>query len=150
MIRKLTLALLVLATPTPGLAQSATGGGVITIERSLSMATVRPMRLEAATEDIGLTLTTSNLVDAPAMIQITGDPGRVYRIRLPEAPGDDSVALVEDLRIWSVNDGDISDTRVARLDVDGKDLLRISGEFRLRVGEEGEPIAALPLSIDYE
>ena len=150
LMRTLIATLAMVAMSGPVLAQSAGGDASLTIQRGLSMSTVRPMRLEMSSGQVGITITASNLVDAPAMIQITGDPGRVYRIRLPEAGAGDSVALIENLKIWSANDGDISETRVARLGVDGRDLLRVSGQFHMRVGQNAEPIAALPLSIDYE
>jgi hypothetical protein len=143
-------ALAVVAVSSPCLAQSAGGGASLTVQRGLSMSTVRPMRLELSDEQVGITITASNMADAPAMIQIAGDPGRVYRIRLPEAGADNGVALVENLKIWSANDGDISESRVARLDTEGRDLLHVSGQFHMRAGQDAEPIAALPLSIDYE
>lgn len=147
----LLVAAVVLASlPGVALAQSTTGNGTLTIQRGLSISTVSPMRLQPSERDVGLSVAGSEMVDAPAMIQISGDPGRVYRIRLPQAGGDDSVALIQDLQIWSANAGDISETRVARLDLNGQDMLRVSGRLRLRLDDEGEPIAALPLSIDYE
>ncbi|WP_295175352.1 hypothetical protein, partial [uncultured Brevundimonas sp.] len=62
---------------------------------------------------------------------------------------DQGDAFVEGLRIWSENTGDISDTRTSRMDFEGRDLLRVSGRLRPAAGAT-EPIAALPLSVDYE
>lgn len=152
MTRLLTLLIVgLLAAPGIAAAQSSDGNVALTIQRGLSMSVVRPMQLEATSASAGLSVTASNLSDAPAMIRIAGDPGRMYRVRLPEAQENgQSVALIENLRIWSINAGDISTTRSGRLDADGRDLLRVSGQFRMRAGAEAEPIAALPLSIDYE
>ncbi|RZJ88155.1 MAG: hypothetical protein EON88_21715 [Brevundimonas sp.] len=130
MIRALLILSALAALPGVAAAQSTDGGASLTIQR-------------------GLSVTASNLADAPAVIRIAGDPGRIYRIRLPEGE-DQGVALIENLKILSVNAGDISRTRAGRLDADGRDLLRVSGQFRMRAGADAEPIAALPLSIDYE
>jgi len=149
-LQNLLIAVVLAGLPAMACAQSATGGGGLTVQQGLSIGTVSPMRLQPSTGDAGLSVRGSNAADAPAMIQITGDPGRVYRIRLPQAAGDESMAVVQDLRIWSATSGDISETRTARLDMNGHDLLRVSGELRVRLDDEGEPVAALPLSIDYE
>lgn len=148
--RALLLAGLIAAAPAMATAQSVTGTGTLTVRRGLSIATVSPMRLQPNEPGLGLSVAGANLVDAPAMIQISGDPGRVYRIRLPQDETDRDVAVIEDLKIWSATSGDISETRVARLDLQGHDMLRVSGRLRVRLDEEGDPIAALPLSIDYE
>ena len=149
MTRALLILFALAAVPGVAAPQSTDGGASLTIQRGLSMAVVRPMQLEARSASAGLSVTASNLADAPAVIRIAGDPGRIYRIRLPEGE-DQGVALIENLKILSVNAGDISRTRAGRLDADGRDLLRVSGQFRMRAGADAEPIAALPLSIDYE
>lgn len=149
-LRLLILTALIAGTPVAAAAQSENGSASLTVRRGLSISTVSPMRLQPNEPGVSLSVTGSNPVDAPAMIQISGDPGRVYRIRLPQGEADQDVAVIEDLKIWSANSGDISETRVARLDLQGHDLLRVSGRLRIRLGDEGEPIAALPLSIDYE
>ncbi|RYG19489.1 MAG: hypothetical protein EON96_02865 [Caulobacteraceae bacterium] len=149
-LRLLILTALISGTPVAAAAQSENGSASLTVRRGLSISTVSPMRLQPNEPGVSLSVTGSNPVDAPAMIQISGDPGRVYRIRLPQGEADQDVAVIEDLKIWSANSGDISETRVARLDLQGHDLLRVSGRLRIRLGDEGEPIAALPLSIDYE
>jgi len=148
--RLLILAALIAGTPAVALAQSENSSASLTVQRGLSIATVSPMRLQPNEPGVALSVTGSNLVDAPAMIQISGDPGRVYRIRLPHDEADGDVAVIEDLKIWSANSGDISETRVARLDLQGHDLLRVSGRLRIRLDHDGEAVAALPLSIDYE
>lgn len=133
-------------TPSPPATAS------VNIQNSLNVATIRPMRFEARANGGSLSVTASGLADAPAMIQISGDPGRIYRIRVPRiltATGD--VAMIEDLRVWSLNSGDISETRVGRMDSEGRDLLRITGQLRiLRSSDGASTVTALPLSIDYE
>lgn len=149
-LRLLILAALIAGAPAVAVAQAENGSASLTVQRGLSISTVSPMRLQPNEPGVALSVTGSNLVDAPAMIQISGDPGRVYRIRLPQDEADQGVAVIEDLKIWSATSGDISETRVARLDLQGHDLLRVSGRLRIRLDDEGEPVAALPLSIDYE
>lgn len=150
LFRALLLAGLIVVAPAVAAAQSETGAATLTVQRGLSIATVSPMRLQPSEPGVALSVSGSNLVDAPAMIQISGDPGRVYRIRLPQDDADQGVAVIQDLKIWSATSGDISETRVARLDLLGHDMLRVSGRLRVRLDDEGDPIAALPLSIDYE
>lgn len=149
-LRLLILAGLVAGVPAAAAAQSSNGSATLTVQRGLSIASVSPMRLQPNEANVALSVSGSNLVDAPAMIQISGDPGRVYRIRLPQDQSDEGVPVIEDLKIWSATSGDISETRVARLDLQGQDLLRVSGRLRVRIGDDGEAVAALPLSIDYE
>ena len=144
------LTALIAGLPAAAFAQSQNGSGTLTVQRGLSIATVSPMRLQPNETNVALSVSGTNLVDAPAMIQISGDPGRIYRIRLPQDDGDQGVAVIEDLKIWSATSGDISETRVARLDLQGHDLLRVSGRLRVRLDGSTEPLAALPLSIDYE
>ncbi len=133
-------------TPSPPATAS------IGVQNSLNVATIRPMRFQTRDGRTSLSVTASGLADAPAMIQISGDPGRIYRIRVPRivtATGD--TALIEDLRVLSQNSGDISETRVGRLDGEGQDLLRITGQLRILRSSDGtDTVAALPLSIDYE
>lgn len=144
------LTVLIAGLPVAAVAQSQNGSGTLTVQRGLSIATVSPMRLQPNETNVALSVSGTNLVDAPAMIQISGDPRRIYRIRLPQDDGDQDVAVIEDLKIWSATSGDISETRVARLDLQGHDLLRVSGRLRVRLDGATEPMAALPLSIDYE
>jgi hypothetical protein len=139
-----------LASATASRAQSTDGRAVLTVQRSLSVATVRSMRLEAIENRGSLAVSGTSVADAPAMIQISGDPGRVYRIRLPQALGADDASIIENLSIVSATSGDISSTRVAHMDLEGRDMLRISGRLRIRIGDQIQAVAALPLSIDYE
>lgn len=126
--------------------------GSITVQNRLNVATIRPMQFQTRVGGGSLAVSVDGLAAAPAMIQISGDPGRIYRIRVPRlvtSTGD--IATISDLQVWSENSGDISGTGVGRLNADGQDLLRISGELRILRSDGGqEGIATLPLSIDYE
>ena len=118
----------------------------LNVVRSLSIASVRPIQLTSAVQR-PLGIDARGLAGAPAIIRIAGDPGRVYRIRAPAIlRSPDGEAVVDDLRLWSVNAGDVSSSRVARMDVNGHDVLRITG--RLKSAASGR--ASLPISIDYE
>ncbi len=118
----------------------------LNVVRSLSIASVRPIQL-TSTVQRPLGIEARSLAGAPAIIRIAGDPGRVYRIRAPAILRSlNGEAVVDDLRIWSVNAGDVSSSRVARMDVHGHDMLQITG--RLKSPASGR--ASLPISIDYE
>lgn len=122
----------------------------LTVGRSLSIATVRPLRLEMSPGDAVMSLTGVDLGDGPAMIQISGDPGRVYRVRMEPAAEGSIIAVIDDLRIMSANTGDISVSRVSHMDQQGRDVLRVSGRLRRSVSSEADAFATLPFSIDYE
>jgi hypothetical protein len=141
---KLLLPLLVLFTlASPAVAQQAPATGSMTVvPRGLSAVTVPNSprdRLETAG---GLTIERSFSDDGAALIRVGGDADRVYRIRLPEG--------AREVAIWSFNVGDVTHTRLARLDFTGHDTLRVSSDEPLIfVDEAGRP-TAMPLSIDYE
>jgi len=148
-LRACLLTALLLACATPALAQEP-ARATLSVERSLSIASVRPIQLSPEDRVATLSMRADIQPNAPAVIRVTGDPGRVYRIRVPSTVAStEGVALVQDLRIWSENTGDISDTRTSRMDMEGRDMLRVSGRVRPAAGV-AEPFAALPLSIDYE
>lgn len=149
--RVLVLALVLGLTAMPSLAQTARSS--LEIQRSLSVAAVhvisaRPDQLSAS---LSVVSDTSGS-DAPSVVMVRGDPGRVYRIRVPDTlVSDQGVSILEDLQIWSANAGDVSVSRVSHMDLDGRDLLRITG--RVRQGgstQKGGIITSLPLTIDYE
>lgn len=147
--RALSLTALLLACAFPVLAQEP-ARATLSVERSLSIASVRPIQLSPNDPVATLSMRADIQPNAPAVISVTGDPGRVYRIRVPDTlTSVEGVALVEGLRIWSENTGDISSSRTSRMDFEGRDLLRVSGRLRPAAGAT-EPIAALPLSVDYE
>jgi len=148
-LRAVPLTALLLACAFPALAQE-TARATLNVERSLSIASVRPIQLSPNDPVASLSMRADIRPDAPAVIRITGDPGRLYRIRVPRTlAASDGVVLVEDLKIWSENTGDISKSRTSRMDFQGRDLLHVSGRLRPPAGA-AEPIAALPLSIDYD
>lgn len=148
-LRALIFAMLLLALAVPAVAQEP-ARATISIERSLSIVSVRPIQLSPEQRVATLSLSADIQPNAPAVIRVTGDPGRVYRIRVPRTlTSSEGVALVEDLQIWSANTGDVSVTRTSHMDLDGRDMLRISGRLRPANGAS-ESVAALPLSIDYE
>ena len=150
---KLSLALplvaSLLAISYPGWAQDS-ARAMLSVERSLSVVGIRAIHLSPEARFATLSLRADIQPDAPAVIRVTGDPGRVYRIRVPRTlTSSDGVALVENLRIWSDNSGDVSLTRTSRMDFEGRDMLRVTGHLSSAHGSS-ETIAALPLSIDYE
>lgn len=148
-LRPLPFAILLVACAYPALAQEP-ARATLSVERSLSIASVRPIQLSPEDRIATLSMRADIQPNAPAVIRVTGDPGRVYRIRVPSTLASvEGVALVEDLRIWSENTGDISDTRTSRMDFEGRDMLRVSGRLR-RAGGVATSFAALPLSIVYE
>lgn len=143
-------AALIALTFTAGSASTQTAESSLTVQRSLSVATVRATQV--ASPGQGATLSLRALVDpdAPAEVRVTGDPGRVYRIRIPTSlMAADGQTIIDDLKIWSANNGDVSQTRVAHMDLQGRDLLRITGRLRLADGAMLDAVS-LPLSIDYE
>lgn len=142
------LILLALAAPLDRARAEDTARAALTVQRSLSVVAVRPIQMSPERRDATLSLSADVQPDAAAVIRVSGDPGRVYRIRMPQAlTARDGAALVEDLRIWSDNAGDVSESRASRMDDQGRDLLRISGQVR---SLRSDGLASLPLSIDYE
>ncbi len=126
---------------TSAQAQSAAGGAALQVQRSLSVATLSPMRLDRDADAAALVAQDGVTADSAAVIRLSGDAGRAYRIRLPRRDQADW----RELSIWSANDGDISDGLSGRLDADGQDTLRITGRTSQPAG-----MAVLPVSIDYD
>ncbi len=87
-----------------------------------------------------------------AIIEVTGDPGRVYRVRLPDMiEAGTEGATIDSFTLRSDNSGDISETLTARMDAHGFDRLHVGGQLRRTAGLViTEVSAAVPLSIDYE
>jgi Domain of unknown function (DUF4402) len=149
MIRTLLCALAFAALAGQVQAQSRSAVSALTIERPLQVSTVRPLTFGPSQVDGSIAAPTG---PTEAVIQVTGDPGRIYRVRLPAAiatgvPG----ATIDGFTIWSDTSGDISQTLTAKMDNTGHDRLRIGGSLR-RSGTLvlTEVVAALPLSVDYE
>lgn len=140
-------ALLFSLAAVPTLAQVA--GGSITIERALTVTSARPMAFGLSDE--GVDAVASGAM-SEAIIEVSGDPGRIYRIHIPDsvAAGPDGV-VVEDFTLRSENSGDISRSLIARMDANGFDRLHVGGRLR-HAGSLGftDISAAIPLTIDYE
>ena len=138
------LALLAAAIAGPACAQDALGGGTLEVHSGLSVSTLRPMRVPVTEDGSMLGLTALELSNGPALVEVTGDANRVYRLQIA---GDNPEAA--SFQIWSSNVGDISGSWIAVMDDEGRDLLRIAGDpesLRRLFGEAGR----IPLSIQYE
>lgn len=154
-MRKLFLtALAMISIAAPVRAQTAelpprTAAGSITVERSLTISSVQPMSFASTTTRADSAVVAQS---TEAVIRVTGDPGRVYRVTLPESvvaqPGD---ATVDALRVVSDNSGDITSTLTARMDASGLDRLHISGRLSQSNGITLTNVtAAVPVGVDYE
>lgn len=128
----------------PAGAQDALAGAALEVHSGLSVSTLRPMRVPVTEDGSMLGLTALELANGPALVEVTGDANRVYRLQITgDRPGTTS------FQIWSSNVGDISASWIAVMDDHGRDLLRIGGdpdELRRLFGEAGR----IPLSIQYE
>lgn len=135
--------------PLEALAQSRIANSTVTIERALTISTVRALSFGRAPAN-GSTVPASGSTDA--VIQVTGDPGRLYRVRLPAAIATSTPGItVDSFTIWSDNSGDISNTLTARMDGSGQDRLRIGGSLRRSSTLVITDVTtAIPLSVDYE
>lgn len=149
MIRALIMVIVLAAVAGDTAAQTRSTTGTITVERALTISTVRPLSFGPSQVNGSIVASTGT---TQAVIQVTGDPGRIYRVRLPatiatSTPG----ATIDGFTIWSDNSGDISETLTARMDGTGQDRLHIGGSLRrsstLIVSEF---TTAIPLSVDYE
>lgn len=149
MIRQLALTLAFVMLAGAAEAQSRTGGASLTIERPLTVSTVRPLTFGPSQVDGTIQ---AKRVSTQAIIRVTGDPGRIYRIRLPSSVTAPSAgAVIEGFTIWSDNSGDISEVLTARMDDTGRDRLHIGGQLRNSGSLTlSEVTTAVPLSVDYE
>ncbi|WP_122464520.1 MULTISPECIES: hypothetical protein [Brevundimonas] len=155
-MRSLTLliiALLGLASPALAEPRSETAARAsLTVVRGLQVGTVSPMQLRprpGVRDDFG-GLRARVAPDAPAVIRVSGDPRRAYRIRAPRQVVDrDRSVLVEDVAVWSANVGDLSHGGMSRMDAQGHDYLRISARYAGGATVSGGG-SAIPLAIDYE
>lgn len=142
-------ALVVVSAPASA-AFTQTADSSLTVQRSLSVVAIRSIQIASPGQGTSLSLRALVDPDAPAEVRVTGDPGRVYRIRIPSSLlSADGEVILDNLKIWSLNTGDVSQTKVSHMDLEGRDLLRITGRLRLESGETLDAIS-LPLSIDYE
>lgn len=138
------------ATASATRAEISTATSSLSVQRGLSIASARPIRLSDS-GSASLTVEGDIRPDAPALIRVLGDPGRVYRIRVPRDPDQaEGAASVKKLQILSANAGDVSVSGLALMDHQGQDLLQISGNLRSSDNGRTASPTALPLSIDYE
>ncbi len=147
---------------SPALAQSrrANATGAIQVERALTLSNVQSMSFVATRRNAdgapAPNATTADpnrdASDAPAVIDITGDPGRVYRIQLPETIDTQrSAGVISGFQVWSETVGDVSRTMTGRLNAEGHDRLRISGVLTTASGMIITDVqTAVPVNIDYE
>lgn len=134
---------------TPGLAQTRTGNATLTIERALTVNAMRAMKFSGSETALGA----QGAQDVTeAVIEVTGDPGRVYRITLPlSVEADGGTAIVDALTLRSENSGDITRTLTARMSAQGSDRLYIGGRLRSFQGLfVTGVISVVPMGIDYE
>jgi len=151
----LTFILAVFAA-SPSLAQTRTATGAIQIERALTMTSVQPMTFVAAPRNLqganGVNGSEEAPASAPAIIDITGDPGRIYRIRLPPSiEAQAGKGLIDGFRVWSETAGDVSRTLAGRLNDQGTDRLHITGALtHVSTLAFSDMRAAVPVRVDYE
>ncbi len=153
-----------LLLPPPAMAQAAppsrraNATGAIQVERALTLSNVQSMSFVATRRNLdrgtgnGVEATNADASDAPAVIDITGDPGRVYRIQLP-ATIDTTLSdgVISGFQVWSETVGDVSRTMTGRLNAEGHDRLRISGILTTAHGMVITDVqTAVPVNIDYE
>jgi len=153
MIARLALIASLIAPLVAAPAFAQTARGSLEVQRSLSVAAVHVRSARPDTLSASLSVVSdASRPDAPSVVMVRGDPGRVYRIRVPETLiSDQGVSIVEDVQIWSANTGDVSTVRVSHMDADGRDLLRITGRLRQQgPASDGAVLTALPMTIDYE
>jgi len=153
MIRSLVLAISLCGVAAPALAQTdespPKANASLTVERSLTIAAVQPMSFNRVSIGTSVTVTTQS---GTAVMRVSGDPGRVYRVTLPAAivarPGDMAVDL---FTVISDNSGDITQNLTARMNSEGSDRLEITGLLRKPVGIALSNVsAAVPIGVDYE
>lgn len=151
----LPLLAILMAIAPPVMAQSRVATGAIQVERALTLSNVQSMSFVATRRTVAATTgveETSGASAAPAVIDITGDPGRIYRIQLPEAiSAEIANSVIDGFQVWSDTMGDVSTTMTGRLNSEGHDRLRISGVLTTTAGMVITDVsAAVPVSIDYE
>ncbi|CAN5127429.1 hypothetical protein BH09PSE1_BH09PSE1_26600 [soil metagenome] len=150
------------ALATPVLAQTRQTEATITVERSVGVSEVSRMIFNATSttdtsasasmtspEETTLSRARGMAADAPAVIQISGDPGRAYRVNLPPSISDPQTnATITGFTVWSRNSGDITESLSARMDETGRDTLRVTGF--LSAVAFSDVSAAVPITVNYE
>lgn len=123
---------------SPAVAQVADRTGSIVVERSVSVGNFAPTVPSPSLISGGAPLSNApppapSAAPGPvpaagggAVVQITGDPGRLYRISVAApVPTDPNAPPPAVLTIWSDTSGDISESQTGQLDANGQDTLRI-------------------------
>jgi hypothetical protein len=156
----LTVASVMFASPALAQSRGATATGALQVERALTLSNVQSMSFVATRRNVDeagapngtAADPTGDASDAPAVIDITGDPGRVYRIQLPATIDTDlSAGVISGFQVWSETVGDVSKTMTGRLNAEGHDRLRISGVLTTAHGMLITDVqTAVPVNIDYE
>lgn len=126
--------------------QEPTGAASLEVHESFNVGAIQTLRLRAPTQSNTVGMIVITHADEPALIQISGDAGRLYRIQVSENGAD---AAGDDLRIWSTNSGDISTSHLSATDARGRDLLRISGSLASPAGSVNDR-RTLAVSIQYD
>lgn len=157
---------LVAVLATPAAAQSRQTEASVTIERSVGVSVLARMTFKASAADPAPMSTPASAVmpppeetalssnrglpaDTPAVIQVSGDPGRAYRINLPRTISEPSSnATIAGFTVWSRNSGDITTTLSAHMDETGRDTLRVTGF--LSAAAFTDVSAAVPITVNYE
>lgn len=152
---RLALAALIVSAGTAS-AQTRQAEASVQIERSVGVTTLARMVFAAVGDGApprpgegSVTEARPGTSSAPAVIRVTGDPGRTYRVNLPvslTAPL--SNAVISGFRVWSENSGDISETMTAQMDAFGRDTLRVAGV--LSKVSFVDVAAAMPITVNYE
>lgn len=155
MRRLLALIVIAVAFAAPAMAQTRVASGTIQIERALTLSNIQPMSFLATRRNVagtGVVEEPGGASTAPALIDITGDPGRLYRIQLPEAVNAEIAdSVIDGFQVWSETMGDVTRTMTGRLNSEGHDRLRISGVLTTTAGMVITDVStAVPVSIDYE
>lgn len=88
--------------------------------------------------------------ETPAIRNITGEPGRAYRVSVSPTTTSPGGLTVNDFRIWSANSGDIT-ARSGMLSPAGADTIRVGGTLLVPQGTKNNVYTALPtINIAYE
>ncbi|CAN5346774.1 hypothetical protein BH10PSE1_BH10PSE1_21070 [soil metagenome] len=152
--------LIALFVAAPAMAQTRQTEASVTVERSVGVSEVSRMIFNATAtteqgvsapppEQTALSTAGGSAASAPAVIRITGDPGRAYRVNLPQSIADPLTnATITSLTVWSENSGDITTSLTARMDEEGRDTLRVTG-FLSSVAFT-DVNAAVPIVVNYE
>jgi hypothetical protein len=88
--------------------------------------------------------------ETPAIRNITGEPGRAYRVTVSPTTTTPGGLTVNNFRIWSANSGDIT-ARSGILSASGADTIRVGATLSVPRGTKNDVYTALPtINIAYE